>query len=66
MERSIEECWRRTGKAPVSVRWVDTDKGVDGVVDVRSRLVAKDFKGKGGGKEKERINTAVRELADVV
>ena len=41
------------GKAPISVRWVDTDKGIDGMVDVRSRLVARDFKGKGGGKEKE-------------
>ena len=53
VERPIEECWKKTGKAPVSVRWVDTDKGVDGQVDIRSRLVARDFKGKGGGKEKE-------------
>ena len=53
VERPVEECWQKTGKAPVSVRWVDTDKGVDGWVDVRSRLVARDFKGKGGGKEKE-------------
>ena len=53
VERPIEECWRKTGKGPISVRWVDTDKGIDGSVDVRSRLVARDFKGKGGGKEKE-------------
>ena len=52
-EKPIEECWQKTGKAPISVRWVDTDKGLDGQVDVRSRLVARDFKGKGGGKEKE-------------
>ena len=52
-EASVEECWRRTGRAPVSTGWVDTDKGLDGHVDVRSRLVARDFKGKGGGKEKE-------------
>jgi hypothetical protein len=26
-ERSVEECWRVTGKAPVSLKWVDTDKG---------------------------------------
>ena len=49
----IEECWRKTGRAPIRVRWVDTDEGIDGVVDVRSRLVAHDFKGKGSGKEKE-------------
>ena len=53
VERSLEECWRKTGKAPISVRWVDTDKGLDGEVDVRSRLVARDFKGKGSGKDKE-------------
>ena len=44
-ERSVDECWRVTGKAPVSVRWVDTNKG--GLLEwiVRSRLVARDFKG---------------------
>ena len=25
----IQECWDKTGKAPVSVRWVDTNKGGD-------------------------------------
>ena len=25
--RPIEECWMRTGKPPVTVRWVDVDKG---------------------------------------
>ena len=25
----IQECWDKTGKAPVSVRWVDTDNGGD-------------------------------------
>ena len=54
VETPIEECWRKTGKAPISVRWVDTEKEIDGQVDVRSRLVARDFKkGRGGGKEKE-------------
>ena len=24
--RPIEECWEKTGKNPVSVRWVDTNK----------------------------------------
>ena len=39
------ECLRLTGKQPVSVRWVDTNKGREGPTDVRSRLVARDFKG---------------------
>ena len=41
----IEESWERTGKAPVSVRWVDTNKGGPEEWLVRSRLVARDFKG---------------------
>ena len=39
--KPIGECWEKLGKAPVSIRWVDTLKA-DGV---RSRLVARDFKG---------------------
>ena len=39
--KPVAECWEKLGKAPVSVRWVDTLKS-DGV---RSRLVARDFKG---------------------
>ena len=45
--RPISECWEKLGKAPVSMRWVDTNKG-DGNADeweVRCRLVARDFKG---------------------
>ena len=47
----ITECWKRTDKGPVSVRWVDTNKG--GVTDmiVRSRLVARDFKGDDKGRD---------------
>ena len=41
-----EDCWRDTGKAPVIVRWVDTNKGGEGDILIRSRLVARDFKGK--------------------
>jgi hypothetical protein len=47
-EVPAQECWDRTGRAPVSVKWVDTMK-LGGVI--RSRLVARDFKTKG---EKER------------
>ena len=25
--KPIKDCWRGTGKAPVTVRWVDTNKG---------------------------------------
>ena len=43
--RPIGECWEKTGKPPVSVRWVDTNKGGLLEMVVRSRLVARDFKG---------------------
>jgi hypothetical protein len=49
--KPIKECWDRTGKAPVSVRWVDTNKGGEWEVVVRSRLVARDFKGKDGDRD---------------
>ena len=39
-EVAVEACWERTGKAPVTVRWVETLKAEG----VRSRLVARDFK----------------------
>ena len=41
----IQECWRVTGKGPIGVRWIDTDKG-KGVAEKekhRSRLVAQQF-----------------------
>ena len=43
---SLEECRARTGKDPISTKWVDTDKGRDGEVLIRNRLVARDFKSK--------------------
>ena len=49
--KPVEECWKKTGKAPVSVRWVDTNKGGEGEIVVRSRLVARDFKG--GDKDRD-------------
>ena len=52
-EVEVAECWQRTGRAPTSVKWVDTDKGSGGCTDVRSRLVARDFKPKG---EKDRAD----------
>ena len=50
------ECWERLGKPPVSVRWVDTLKS-DGV---RSRLVARDFKG--GDKDRDDLFAATPPL----
>ena len=45
-----DECWERTGAAPVAVRWVDTNKGTEEEPQVRSRLVARDFKDRRGGR----------------
>ena len=45
-EVDLEECFRVTGREPLSVKWVDTDKGTVEEPLVRCRLVARDFKGK--------------------
>ena len=50
---SYDECLAKMGKPPISTRWVDVDKGRNGIVDVRSRLVARDFKVRGDGREFE-------------
>ena len=49
----IQECWDKTGKAPVSVRWVDTNKGGDTAAEweIRCRLVARDVKGGDKGRD---------------
>ena len=46
-DRTVKECWEKTGKAPVTVRWVDVMKPGETLGEwlVRSRLVARDFKG---------------------
>ena len=49
----MDECLAKTGKPPISTRWVDVDKGRNGIVDIRSRLVARDFKIRGDGREFE-------------
>ena len=43
-ERTLEECYRVTGKGPIDTKWVDVDKGGPGAHQLRSRWVAKDFK----------------------
>ena len=40
----IAQCWARTGKRPIPVRWVDINKGDKARPNHRSRLVAKDIK----------------------
>ena len=47
-EVDVDEAWAKTGRGPVSVRWVDTDKGTEGMPNIRCRLVARDFKSKDG------------------
>ena len=37
------QCYERTGKAPVKVRWVDVNKGDEKEPNYRSRLVAMEF-----------------------
>jgi hypothetical protein len=40
----IQECWDKTGKPPVKTRWLDISKGDKVHPEMRSRLVAKDYK----------------------
>ncbi len=40
----IEECWKETGKEPVGVKWVDTNKGDTKKPEYRCKLVAKEIK----------------------
>lgn len=40
----IKQCWDRTGKRPIAVRWVDINKGDEINPDYRSRLVAKELR----------------------
>ena len=40
----VSQCWERTGKAPIGVRWVDINKGDSINPENRSRLVAKEIK----------------------
>jgi hypothetical protein len=57
-----EEAWRVTGKAPISTKWVDTDKTHGtGEPLVRSRWVARDFKDP-KGKDREDLFSATPPL----
>ena len=47
LKRSVKECWERTRRPPVTVRWVETNKGDDVNPNIRSRLVARQIRGPG-------------------
>ena len=38
------ECWEKTGKPPISTKWVRVNKGTTEDTDIRCRLVARGFK----------------------
>ena len=40
----VDTCWAETGKAPLSLRWVDTNKGDDEHEVYRSRLVVRELR----------------------
>ena len=44
IKRTIKECWDKTGRPPVTVRWVETNKGDDVNPNIRSRLVARQIR----------------------
>ena len=42
----ISQCIARTGRQPIGVRWIDINKGDQYNINIRSRLVAKEFNNK--------------------
>ena len=42
---SVQEAWKVNGRPPITVRWVDVNKGDDEHPDIRSRLVARQIRG---------------------
>lgn len=44
----VKECRDRVGKGPILMGWLDTNKGDKSHPELRSRLVAQDFKGNSG------------------
>ena len=43
-KRPVDEARRKTGKPPITVRWVDVNKGDDTNPNIRSRLVARQIR----------------------
>ena len=40
---SIDECYAKIGRAPISVRWIDINKGDQTTLNYRYRLVAREI-----------------------
>ena len=40
---AVEECYKKTSKAPITVRWIDISKGDRTTPNYRSRLVAREI-----------------------
>ena len=59
VERSVSDCLKETGKLPIPVRWVVTNKGDELHPNVRCRLVAKHLVAKYGGKDAEDLFAAM-------
>ena len=49
VKRPLQECWDVTHRAPISLRWVDTNKGDDEFENDRSRVVVRELKRAGLG-----------------
>ena len=43
-KRTIEECWQRTGKGPITLKWIDRNKGDREHPNYRSRIVVREVK----------------------
>ena len=43
-KRPLDEARRKTGKPPITVRWVDVNKGDDTIPNIRSRLVVRQIR----------------------
>ena len=59
---SNSECWDKTGRPPISTKWVRVNKGTPEAPDVRCRLVARDFK-PNGEKDRSEIFAAMPHLS---
>ena len=64
--RPISESYERTGKGPVSVRWVDTNKGTKEEMLVRSRMVARESEEGDRSGRSVRGHPAFREQEDAL
>ena len=53
-----DQCWQHTGRAPITARWIDIDKGDEQKHVYRSRFVAREIKSKYGGADREDLFAA--------